>query len=108
MAVNATNDEVLANQLWGKDKYYWRDDFGQYVEIDGKYDSRKKGGESPSAGGNSPASSAQPKTSDASASKVLPSTAPTTGPSSSPAPTASSTAASTAGSGTASKSPGSK
>lgn len=103
MAVLATDDKVLATELWGDDKY-WDEGLGQYVPNGGKYDRRvKKGGEQPSAGNSTPASSDSAKTTDTPVSKVLPSTAPTTAQPSTPAPTASVTAPSTAGSGKASQ-----
>lgn len=37
MGINATDNEKLANQLWGDDKYY-DEDRKQFVPKDGKYD----------------------------------------------------------------------
>lgn len=103
MTILATDDEKLACELWGDEKY-WDDDLNQYVPNDGKLDKRKGG--APSAGNSSGTSSDRDVTSKSKNESAPRTTAPTTERSSSQGQTVGSTAPSTAGSGTAKQSPG--
>ena len=92
MAIRATDDEALANELWGDDKE-WDDERQQYVPTE-------KGGDRPSRGNSSQSSqTSTEKRSDENEKSHQP-TAPTT-VSPSKSATGSSTAASTGGSGKA-------
>lgn len=97
MAILATDNEELATELWGQDKY-WDEERRQFLP-------NKKGGV-PSAGNKSATSSVQTVTPDDKTKQVPPPTVPTTERSSSKGQKGSSAAPSTGGSGTEKQSPG--
>lgn len=99
MAINATDNEDLASQLWGQEKH-WDDELEQFVPNDGKY---TKGGDRPSPGNSSEQSSDQQDNSSAENESKSPSGAQMTGPSSNETKKDTSVAPSTGGSGTVKK-----
>lgn len=96
MAINATDNEELATELWGENKY-WDEDRQQYLP--------KKEGDDVSVGSNSRVSSSETEKSDETKNSDPLSSAQTTEPTSSPK-TGGTTAHSTGGSGKVKRSPG--
>lgn len=97
MAIRATDNEELATELWGQDKY-WDEQRLQFLP-------KEKGGV-PSAGNKSVTSSSPTRTADDKTKQVPQTTVPTTGRPSSKDQKGSSDAPSTVGSGTVKQSPG--